>query len=256
MEIQVMIAEDEQLAREELIFMLENEKDFSLTPSAETGIQLIELYKRHRPAVIFLDVQMPGMSGVEAAKVIAELSGEQRPLFIFTTAFDEYAVEAFEIEAIDFLLKPYDDVRFQQTIERIRKRVAHSHSKKGGDNFQMKTNSTINNPPSKLLIDDGERMVVLSPESIYYAMPSKRLLEIHTENKVVESRMTLQELENKLQGFSFFRPHRSYLVNLNHIEEITPWFNGTSNITLNDKRKTTIPVSRAARKLFFDMFEN
>lgn len=247
MKIRALIAEDEYLAREELIYLIEKEEDILLCPSAETGEQLLELYFEYEPHVIFLDVEMPGLSGVEAAKRIVELT-ENQPIFIFSTAYDAYAIDAFEIEAVDYLLKPYDQERFQQTMERIRKKMK---AESGGKNTDI---GTISN--HKILIDDGDRMIVLSPESIYYAVPGNRVLEIHTENNVFESKMTLQELENKLKGYSFFRTHRSYLVNLNHVLEITPWFNGACNITLKDKKKTTIPVSRSARKSLFEIFEN
>lgn len=248
MKIHTMIAEDEQLAREELIYLLEKEKDVKLLPSAETGEQLVELYKEHEPDVIFLDVHMPGMRGVEAAKKILELAYIETPLFIFTTAYDEYAVEAFELEAVDYMLKPYDTERFQKAMSRLRKRMQQLESKGQQISNQGIPSST------KLLIDNDDRTIVLSPDAIYYAVPHKRMLEIHTEDKVIYSRMSLQELEKKLQGQAFFRTHRSYLVNLNHIQEITPWFNGASNITLQDKNQTMIPVSRTARKHLFDLF--
>src|SRR5690625_1742220 len=244
MRINVMIAEDEYLAREELIYLLENEKDVSLCPSAETGEELLELYFRHKPDVLFLDIEMPGITGVEAAKQIMR-SATEAPLFVFTTAYDEYAIDAFEIEAIDYLLKPFDQIRLHQALERVRKRLREKHED-GYDSSYKKS--------SKLLIDDGEKMIVIAPDSIYYAVPSQRMLEIHTDKEVIESKMTLQELEKKLEGLSFFRTHRSYLVNLNHILEITPWFNGAYNITLKDKEKTTIPVSRSARKALFEKF--
>ncbi|WP_164667334.1 LytR/AlgR family response regulator transcription factor [Virgibacillus doumboii] len=250
-DIHVMIAEDEQLAREELIYLLENEPDVITYPSAENGQQLIDLYVEHEPDVIFLDVQMPGMTGVEAAKRITELAYIQSPLFVFTTAFDEYAVDAFEIEAVDYLLKPYDDSRFHKTMKRVRKKIAQMDVKE-----DKNTPSQNETPASKLLVDDGERMVVLSPDAICYAVPAKRLLEIHTKDEVIESRMTLQELEDKLRGLSFFRVHRSYLVNLNYVREITPWFNGASNVTLNDKYGTSLPVSRSARKILIEIFKN
>ncbi|RHW29609.1 LytR/AlgR family response regulator transcription factor [Oceanobacillus profundus] len=250
MKIHTIIAEDEQLAREELIYLLEKEQDVKLLPSAETGEQLVELYLEHEPDVIFLDVHMPGMRGVEAAKKITELAYMKVPLFVFTTAYDEYAVEAFEIEAIDYMLKPYDTERFQTAMNRIRKRMQQVERNGQDLSIQGRTQAT------KLLIDDNDRTVVLSPDAIYYAVPFKRMLEIHTEDKIIHSRMTLQELEKKLQGYAFFRTHRSYLVNLNHVQEITPWFNGTSNVTLKDKKQTTIPVSRAARKHLFDLFGN
>ena len=244
MKINVMIAEDEYLAREELIYMLEKEKDITLCPSAETGEELVELYLEHKPDVLFLDIEMPGISGVEVAKQIMK-STNNPPLFVFTTAYDAYAIDAFEIEAVDYLLKPFDQVRLHQAMERVRKRLLDSSE--SSTHIPGKSSS-------KLLIDDGEKMIVLSPDSIYYAVPSQRMLEIHTENEVIESKMTLQELEKKLEGRSFFRTHRSYLVNLNHILEITPWFNGAYNITLKNKEKTTIPVSRSARKALFEKF--
>ena len=244
MKISVMIAEDEMLALEELVYMLEKEKDIELCPSAETGDELINLYFEHKPDVLILDIEMPGVTGVEAAKRIMK-SANEPPLFIFTTAYDNYAIDAFEIEAVDYLLKPFDHIRLHQALERIRKRLE-----------DKRETPVQNSPNNKLLIDDGEKMIVLSPDSIYYAVPSQRTLEIHTENEVIESKMTLQELEKKLEGLSFFRTHRSYLVNLNHIHEITPWFNGAYNITLKNKEKTTIPVSRSARKALFEKFGN
>lgn len=249
--IHAMIAEDEQLAREDMVYLLEKERDIVLCPSAETGHQLVELYVAHEPDVIFLDVQMPGMTGVDAVKEIVEKAYAQPPLFVFTTAYDDYAMDAFEIEAVDYLLKPYDDSRFQKTMQRIRKQMAQSGTER---NKQIETQ--FGQTPEKLLIDDGERMVVLSPDSIYYAMPSNRMLEIHTHDEVIESRMTLQELEDRLKGFAFFRTHRSYLVNLDYVKEITPWFNGAYNLTLKDKNQTTLPVSRSARKFLLEMFKN
>lgn len=248
--IHAMIAEDEQLAREELVYLLENEQDVLVCPSAETGDKLVELYVKHEPDIIFLDVAMPGLNGVDAAKHIMDLAYIHPPLFIFTTAYDDYAVKAFELEAIDYLMKPYDDARFKKAMKRVRVKMKQMDMNK---EKYFRDRDMLSN--SKLLIDDGERMVVMSPESIYFAVPSKRMLEIHTEDGVIESRMTLQDLEKKLQGLAFFRTHRSYLVNLNHVHEITPWFNGTSNVTLNDKHHTTLPVSRAARKLLFEIFE-
>jgi two-component system, LytTR family, response regulator LytT len=249
MNIRAMIAEDEMMARKELLYLLKEEKGVILTPHAETGEQLIELYSEHRPDVIFLDVEMPGFTGIEAARYIMTLETHASPLFVFTTAYDEYAMDAFEVEAVDYLLKPYDETRFRRTMNRIRKSMANRNN--GSETTGKKVQTIV----SKMLIDDGERMVVISPDSIYYAVPNKRFLEIHTEDKVIMSRMTLQDLEEQLAGHLFFRAHRSYLVNLNHVLEITPWFNGTSNLTLKDKNRTKIPVSRSASKSIFDIFK-
>ena len=246
--MRAMVAEDEPMARKELIYLLEEEEDIVLSPYAETGNELIELYNKHKPDIIFLDVEMPGMSGVEAAKIITEQNDEHPPRFIFTTAYDEYAMDAFDIEAIDYLLKPYEEAHFKRAMDRLRKVFQRTEK-------MVEHQKDASLTTEKLLIDDGERMVVLSPDSIYYAVPHKKLLEIHTEEKIIRSKMTLQELENKLTDHSFFRTHRSYLVNLNHILEITPWFNGTSNVTLKDKNRTKIPVSRSANKVLLKMFK-
>ena len=249
MKIRVMIAEDESMARKELLYLLEDEKDIIVTPHAETGEQLIELYFEHKPDVIFLDVEMSGLTGLEAARYIKNHAKENPPLFVFTTAYDEYAMDAFDIEAVDYLLKPFEEKRFRRMMERVRKSIVNVRNTKKIEEV------TVKPKVAKLLIDDGERMVLVSPDSIYYAVPNNRLLEIHTEDKVIFSRMTLQELEKKLEGQSFFRPHRSYLVNLNHVLEITPWFNGTSNLTLKDKNRTKIPVSRSASKTILQFFK-
>lgn len=249
MRISAMIAEDEMMAKKELLYLLEEEKDIVLTPHAETGEQLIELYFEHQPDVVFLDVEMPGLTGMEAARIIMKQGTGTIPILVFTTAYDEYAMDAFDVEAVDYLLKPYNELRFQRTMNRIRKIMVNRKNSREGKEKKVQT------VVSKILIDDGERMVVVSPDSIYYAVPNNRLLEIHTEDKVIMSRMTLQELENQLAGHLFYRPHRSYLVNLNHVLEITPWFNGTSNLTLKDQNRTKIPVSRSASKTILDIFK-
>ena len=249
MNLHVMIAEDEIMAQKELIYLLQRESDITLCPSAQTGEQLTTLYEEHEPDVIFLDVEMPGMSGVTAANKITALSEGDLPLFIFTTAYEEYALEAFDINAVDYLLKPYDESRFQTSLARVRKKFHQMEEQ------WSKKATPSNNKTDKLLVEDGERMVVLDPDTILYAVPYNRMLEIHTiGNEVVTSRLSLQELEEKLGGQLFFRTHRSYLVNLNYVKEITPWFNGTSNVTLNDDIQTTIPVSRAARKMLLKHF--
>lgn len=245
MKIKVMIAEDEQFALEELKYLLKNEDDIILCPSATTGEQLIELYFKHKPDVLFLDIEIPIITGVDAAKEILR-STDDYPLFVFTTAYDCYAIEAFEVEAIDYLLKPFDFIRLQQALKRIRTQFKRKHS----------FSKQIENKQNKLLINDGDKMIVVSPDEIMFAVTSNRLIEIHTIDNVIKSNITLQELEERLTNYSFFRTHRSYLVNLNYIEEVEPWFNGAYNIILKGKKDIKIPVSRNAKKHFFDLFTN
>src|SRR5699024_4268430 len=164
MRINIMIGEDEFLAREELQYLLDKEKDFTLLPSAESGEQLLELYFEYRPDVVFLDIEIRGITGVEAEKQINASSNEDR-LFVFTTQYDTYAVDTFAIESLDYLLKPFDQVRLQQTLERIRIKL-----RTGEQDISDTKESQAPSPASnKLLVDDGEKMIVISPESIYYA---------------------------------------------------------------------------------------
>lgn len=239
MTIKVLVAEDERLAREELVYFIGLYEDLELGPVAEDGRQLLEILEVFTPDVVFLDIQMPLVTGMEIATKLSHpsrLDNRKSPLVVFTTAYDEYALAAFAIDAVDYLLKPYDASRFEATVARIRKRfVAQRDVKKLG----------------KLLLDDGDKLVVITPHTIHYAIRAERHVEIYTPDGVHIFRGTLTDLEQRLDGWPFYRTHRSYLVNLNLVREITPWFNGAYTITLNDKNGTKIPVSRSsARDLF------
>ena len=239
--IRVIIAEDEPLAQQELQFMLEREQDIEIVAIASNGQEALDLYAKHRPDVMFLDIEMPKVKGIDVARRIREMTS-QAPQFVFITAYDDYALDAFEMEAVDYLQKPYDDFRFMAMIERLKKRLTPKKrpvAQKG-----------------KLLIEHDEKMIALTPDDIYFAVPVDRMLEISTTRGVLESKLTLRELEETLDHSSFFRPHRSYLVNLNHVDEITPWFNGAYNLTMDDPEQTKIPVSRSARKELFEHFRS
>ncbi|MDX8047554.1 response regulator transcription factor [Gracilibacillus sp. S3-1-1] len=241
MKMQVMIAEDERLGREELTYLLTQEEDVILCPSAENGKQLVELYHQYKPDVLFLDIHMPGLSGLEAAETLRNTE-MNRPVIVFTTAYDTYAVQAFELQATDYLLKPFEKARFDQAMNRVREvLMKKQHPKPKID---------------KLIISTDNKMVVIDPSQIGYAVREGRQLLLHTlTNEVIETKMNLKELEEKLTAYPFYRSHRSYLVNLNVIEEITPWFNGAYNIIINDKYKSQVPISRTVAKHFFDVLQ-
>jgi two-component system response regulator LytT len=273
MPIKAMIAEDEHLAREELAYLIRQEEDVELCPSAENGQQLLQLYRRYRPDVIFLDIEMPKRSGIDAARRIREDSRDSDgtpPLFVFTTAYDEYAVQAFDLEAVDYLLKPFDPERLHEAMARVRKALQLSRAmseRNRAETFSKKESDRLPNgkekPPSpstdsklrssKLLVEDGEKVVVLDPAAICYAVRVNRRVAIHTEKEVIYAKITLQELEEMLRNYPFYRSHRSYLVNLDYIKEIVPWFNGACNLILKNKEDTKIPVSRSAVKPLFEL---
>lgn len=244
--INVMIAEDERLAREELTYLLEQEEDIVLLPGVVNGRELLELAKQQEPHVIFLDIQMPEMDGIQAARMLK--SHMKGLIIVFTTAHEDYAIEAFELNAVDYLLKPYSYMRLKETLDRIRQKMAEQTE------VTLNGSSSSAAKLSKLLIDDGERLVVIDPETILYTVREEKVIHIYTtDNQCFTSKYTLNELDEKLKSYSFFRPHRSYLVNLNQIDELVPWFNGAYNLILKDGKRTQLPVSRVSAKELFKL---
>ncbi|WP_226035199.1 LytR/AlgR family response regulator transcription factor [Aquibacillus saliphilus] len=239
MKMHVMIAEDERIAREELTYLLQQEHDVILCESANNGEELLKLYQTFHPNVIFLDIHMPGINGIDVAHLLRKGPLEPKPLIVFTTAYDNYGVQAFDIQATDYLLKPYDKARFHVAMERVRSEL----SMKDASIPQI----------DKLVISVEEKIRILDPKQIGYAVREGKTLKIYKlDNEVIETKMNLKELEEKLRGYSFYRPHRSYLVNLDEVCEITPWFNGAYNLVINDCEKSQIPVSRIAWKGFME----
>ncbi|QRG69680.1 LytR/AlgR family response regulator transcription factor [Brevibacillus choshinensis] len=235
MTIRIMIAEDERLAREELIYLLQQEADIELVATATNGRELLELVEHSEPDVVFLDVKMPELEGTQAARMLA--SRKQQPLIVFCTAYEEFAVDAFKLYAVDYVLKPFEPKRIQETLQRIRERLA-----KG------KTEQAAPAKRTKLLVEENNRLVVIDPAAIVYAVREERFVQIHTQTEAYTTRMTLTQLTEKLQGYDFFRTHKSYLVNLQYVSELTPWFNGAYNLTLKGENRIRIPVSRTSAK--------
>ncbi|MGQ7276423.1 LytR/AlgR family response regulator transcription factor [Brevibacillus thermoruber] len=233
MRIRVMIAEDEHLAREELAYLLQQESDVELLPCAANGRELLRLVEEHNPDVVFLDIKMPELEGDQAARMLA--ARKDRPLLVFSTAHEDYAVEAFKLNAVDYLLKPTEPHRLRETLQRVRKRLAETPVPHAGK-------------VSKLIVEENNRLVVIDPAAVMYAVRDDRVVQICTETEVYITRMTLQQLEEKLQAHSFFRTHKSYLVNLQYVSELEPWFNGAYNLILKGPKKVRVPVSRTAAK--------
>ncbi|MFE9276660.1 LytR/AlgR family response regulator transcription factor [Paenibacillus glucanolyticus] len=256
--IKTIIAEDERLAREELAYLLEQEPDIELLPHAVNGRELLELVPLWQPNVVFLDVHMPELEGLQAARMLK--ASPPSPLIVFTTAYDEYAVEAFGLDAIDYLLKPYSHMRLKETLQRIRNRLLEGHASPRPEASAStpqrasysQADAAARSMRGKLLFDDGDKHVLVDPEGILYAVREERVIRIlTTEGQRITSKSTLQELEERLEGYSFFRPHRSYLVNVNRIAELSPWQNGAYNIVMKDEQRTMIPLSREAAKDLF-----
>ncbi|MFB9325097.1 LytR/AlgR family response regulator transcription factor [Paenibacillus aurantiacus] len=250
MKLTILIAEDERLAREELAYWLAKEPDIELLEMAASGAAALELAAKHKPDVVFMDIEMPEMDGIQAAQRLA--AGAEMPLLVFTTAYDRHAIEAFRLGAVDYLLKPYEAARLSQTLGRIRSRAAlrrpAREAASAGDGVFRPVSASPVPKRGKLLIEDGGRMVVVEAQQCLYAVKEEKSTRLHlTDGRTFVTKQTLQELEDRL-GEGFFRPHRSYLINLDGIEAIEPWFNGAYNALLKGAGRTCIPVSRVAAK--------
>ncbi|MFS0576195.1 LytTR family DNA-binding domain-containing protein [Sporosarcina sp. 179-K 3D1 HS] len=227
--IRTLVVDDERYAREELTFLLGQFPSIQVVGEAESGEAAIMKTLQLQPDVVFLDVEMPKMGGMEVAKSLQGL--KKVPLIAFATAYPQFAAEAFRINAVDYLLKPYDEDQLKQTIERVENWLAPQLP---GD---------VTSQLGKLAVEmDGEIDYILIRD-IYYMYREEKVTKIITEQQDYEVRISLKELENRLASFPFFRIHKSYLVNLNYVSRLTPWFNGAYQLEL-EGRPEKLSVSR------------
>ncbi|MGO4886269.1 LytR/AlgR family response regulator transcription factor [Anaerobacillus sp. MEB173] len=227
--IRTVIIDDEPFSRDELKFLLERFPEIEVVAEADSGERGLEMIMTKEPDVIFVDIEMPQMSGLDLARTIQNM--KKVPLIIFATAYPDFAVKAFRVEAVDYLLKPFDDEQLNETMSRIRERLHGSEKTENADSV------------AKLAVDDNGRFVFLSPNEIFYLFREERETIICTKERNFSSKLSMKELEEKLKGYPFFRTHKSYLVNLNAVEQLIPWFNGAYQLKVVG-RKDDIPVSR------------
>lgn len=216
--IRTLIVDDERYAREELTYLLGKFPGVQVVAEAESGESAILKALQLQPDVVFLDVEMPKMNGIEVAKTLVEL--KKVPLIIFATAYPQFAAEAFRINATDYLLKPYDEGQLEQTIARIEKTL-----------YPVPLADTTEKP-GKLAVETGGDIDYILPQDILYIYRDEKITKIITQTGDYEVRTTLKELESRLVPFSFFRIHKGYLVNLKYVSRLTPWFNGAYQLEL------------------------
>jgi len=228
--ITALVVDDERLSREELVYLLEQHESIQVIGEAESGDTAITKAIQDQPDVLFLDIDMPKMDGMEVAQSIQGL--KKPPHIVFATAYPDYAVEAFRHEALDYLLKPFDDEQLCETIERIKSRFSKT---------DLDTPKTA--IPSKLAIEEQDGIVYIPPNEILYVGRNERDTKIVTKYRTFETKCSLKEIEERLKTFTFFRIHKSYLVNLQHINRLTPWFNGAYQLELQGI-KEKLSVSR------------
>lgn len=238
-----VVADDEKLAREELSFLLKSFPEIEVVGSAENGVEVLDLIERCEPDIVFLDVQMPGLDGLAVIRRLRE-EGLPLPHFVLVTAYDHYALEAFRIEAMDYLLKPVERERLAETVQRAQRSI----QERGKGTDQVSTPKP-GLQRSKILVKSGGRSFIVDAQDIVYATIDDGLITIVTNSFEGESNYrTIEELQSNLDADTFWRVHRSYLVNINKIKEVIPWFKSSFQIRMDDKKGTEIPVSRVQTK--------
>ena len=250
--LRVVVVDDEQLARDELCYQLDQLGDVEVVAQAGNGLEALGAVQRADPDLVFLDVQMPGLNGFEVARRL--LDRRSAPLLVFVTAFDQHAIEAFEVNAVDYLLKPVESNRLQQAVERVRTRLVHDRpatAEPVNDQLEkiVKMMAERQIRREQVAIRVGERFMLVQSEEIIYASLADESINIVTGQVTGTSNYrTLDELQARLDPDVFWRVHRSHLVNINKIKEIVPWFSRNYILRMKDSKGTEIPVSRSQTK--------
>ncbi|HEY3988683.1 MAG TPA: response regulator [Acidobacteriaceae bacterium] len=271
MTLKALIVDDEQLAREELQYLLGSIDDVEVVAQGKNGIEAIDLVPRLEPDVVFLDVQMPGLDGFAVLRKLLEKTGPRTlPQIIFATAFDKYAVRAFEVNAVDYLLKPFDRNRLEQALDRVRIRLQNpaqgghdrpALSREQVDSLirligQQSGVATNGRSSSKIVVQAGTRMLLVDQKELCFASIDEGVISVSTPTIEGQSKCrTLEELLDLLDPQIFWRAHRSYVVNINHIKEVVPWFKSSYQLRMNDRKNTEIPVSRAQTRRLRELFK-
>jgi len=245
----VLVVDDERLAREELCYLLREQPDVEVVDTAANGLEAIERIRQHEPDLVLLDVQMPGLDGLGVARHLIA-SGLRVPHFIFITAYDQYAVQAFEVNAVDYLLKPIEKSRLGLSLDRARRllesRVEPRSSPSAGLERALAQVPDRPGGRTKLLVKQASRLFLVDSDEMIYATIEDGLITIAaTTVEGLSTYRTIEELQSTLDPAHFWRVHRSYLVNINKIKEVVPWFKSSYQLRMDDKKRTEIPVSRA-----------
>ena len=253
MPLSAVIVDDEQLARDELAFLLKSVDDVNVVAQGKNGVEAVNLIKEYAPDLVFLDVQMPGLDGFA---VIKKLMDKKVPLpqIVFATAYDQYAVKAFEVNAVDYVLKPFDKARIAQSVKKARAKL--DTSAVPAERLESLIRSLEAKPqPSKVLIKAAGRLFLVDQKDICYASIEDGVITVVTAQMEGQSNCrTLEELLASLDPNLFWRAHRSYLVNINRIREVVPWFKSSYQLRMDDKKQSEIPVSRAQTKRLRELF--
>jgi two-component system, LytTR family, response regulator LytT len=251
--LKAIVVDDEQLARDELCYQLQQLGDVEVIAQAGNGLEALSAIERTEPDLVFLDVQMPGLTGFEVARRL--IDQDQTPCVVFVTAYDQHAIEAFEVNAVDYLLKPVEAGRLEQAVQRARKRLTFDRSGPGLPPLNEQLEQFVKMMTGRqtrreqVAVKVGERFLLVQADEIIYASLADDSINIVTgQVSGTSNYRTLDDLQARLDPEVFWRVHRSHLVNINKIKEIVPWFSRNYILRMKDAKATEIPVSRSQTK--------
>lgn len=248
--ITAILVDDEKLAREELSYLLKDIADIEIVGIGENGPEAMRLIEELEPDIVFLDVQMPGLDGLGVIRKLRERD-IPLPYFVLATAYDQYAVEAFRLEALDYLLKPVEKERLVETLDRARRSLNAPEV----DSATTGTRADETIVRKQLVVRSNNRNLIIDARELIYATIDDGIITaVSTAAEGLLNYKTLEELQSNLDGESFWRAHRSYLVNIHRIREVVPWFNSSFQLRMDDKKQTEIPVSRVQTKRLRTLF--
>src|SRR5271154_4285579 len=263
MPINTIIVDDEKPARDELTFLLKAFPEINIIGQGRNGVEAVALIKEHNPDLVFLDVQMPGLDGFGVLKKLVERKMKV-PHVVFATAYDQYAVQAFDVNAVDYVLKPFDKARISKAIARARREIEAQDSpaerleqlvnQLGAG--QLGAGKPASTQPVKLLVKSQQRMLLVDATDFIFASIQDGVISVTAKDcEGTSNYRTLEELNAAVDSESFWRPPRSYLVNIHHIKEVVPWFKSSYMLKMSDKKQTEVPVSRVQTKRLRELFK-
>jgi len=239
--VNAIIVEDEFLAQQELSWLIQQHSKINVVASFDDGLDVLKYLQTSQVDVIFLDINIPSLDGVLLAQNISKFA--HKPLIVFITAWKEHAVEAFELEAFDYILKPYHESRIVSMLNKLESTYQQQQQ------VQSSSGAVARNAPMTINLEKDERIIVTDINDIYYAEAHEKMTFVYTRREEYVMSMNITEFCSRLPEEYFFRCHRSWCVNLSKIREIEPWFNNTYILKLRDL-DFQVPVSRSKVKAF------
>jgi two-component system LytT family response regulator/two-component system response regulator LytT len=246
-----LVVDDEKLACDELAFLLKDFPEVDVVATGSNGLEAVDLIRKLEPELVFLDINMPGLDGLGVIRQLKETDAVL-PHFIFVTAYDQFAVEAYRLKAMDYLLKPVDKRRLAETIQYALQAISDRRSPESPAPAKTAPSATR----SKLLVRNSNRQFIVDANDVIYATIDDGLITLVTTQIEGHSNYrTIEDLQASLDKDMFWRVHRSYLVNINHIKEVVPWFKSSYQLRLDDKKHTEVPVSRVQTRRLRELFK-